>query len=135
MRTLQQGSVVFGWIPHPNGTMPKTQHPAVVVSTDKEIAESSDIFVVAISRSILDPMPDGHFLIPWHRDSHPETGLNARCAVKCDWLVRIAKTAITRVVGRTPAALFQDIEIHLQKRLALRPKTDANQSKEEQSEG
>ena len=48
-------------------------------------------------------------LLPFHPKGICRTGLNKRCAVKCDWLVILRHEMILRFLGRTPPETLTEI--------------------------
>ena len=82
----------------PRGKNPKDR-PAVVVTPSDELANGRPIFVLAITTTISDPLPDDHVPLPWQRPRHPRTGLSARNAVVCHWLAIVEPERVERVIG------------------------------------
>jgi hypothetical protein len=48
-------------------------------------------------------------LLPWHRQGHPRTGLNRRCAAVCGWIAQIRPTDVREVGGVVPGAFMVEI--------------------------
>jgi mRNA-degrading endonuclease toxin of MazEF toxin-antitoxin module len=82
----------------------------VVVTPSDELDEEGPIFVVAITTTLPDPLPDDHVPIPWQRPRHPRTGLNERNAAVCHWLASVELDRIDRVIGLVPNAELARIE-------------------------
>ncbi len=87
----------------PRGRNPKNR-PAVVVTPSEELATGGPIFVVAITTSLPETLPDDYVLLPWSRPRHPRTGLNEPNAAVCHWLVTVEADRIFRIIGRAPAS-------------------------------
>ena len=77
-----------------------------------ELAAGGPIFVVAITTTLIDPLPDDHVPLPWQRPRHPRTGLNERNAAVCHWLASVEPDRALRVIGNVSnAELAQIAEI------------------------
>jgi mRNA-degrading endonuclease toxin of MazEF toxin-antitoxin module len=97
--TLHYGDIVIiSGLPDPRGRNPKDR-PAVIVTPTDEMDADGPIFVVAITTTLTEPMPDDHVPLPWQRPKHPRTGLNARNAVVCHWLAMVEPDRVERVIG------------------------------------
>lgn len=94
--------------PDPRGRNPK-HRPCVVIAVPGEIETDGAFFVVAITTTLPDPLPDDHVELPWSRPRHPRTGLNEKNAAVCHWLVKIEASHILRRIGRVPNRQFDRI--------------------------
>lgn len=98
-KQIQFGSIVHHPdLPHPDGTL-AGPHFCVVVSDEAEISAGSVLQVAGISTTGLTagPLPSGWFLIdivPGRPGGDPMTGLVELCAVKCNWIVEVARSDI-----------------------------------------
>jgi mRNA-degrading endonuclease toxin of MazEF toxin-antitoxin module len=101
--------VIVSSLLDPRGRNPKDR-PAVVVTPSEDINKEKFIYVVAISTSFPDPLPEDHVAIPWQRPRHPRTGLNERNAAVCHWVELVDRDQIDRVLGRVPNAELARIQ-------------------------
>ena len=86
----------------PNRQNPKDR-PALIVTTDDDIATGDPITILAISTShIPRVLPPSYILLPWHHDGHPRTGLNERSVVKCGWIDTVSASRILYKRGTAP---------------------------------
>lgn len=100
--TLRHGDIVIvAGLPDPQGRNPKDR-PAVIVTPTDELRAGRPLFIVAITTTLSDPLPDDYVPLPWSRPRHPRTGLNARNAAVCHWLAHVEETQIARAIGRVP---------------------------------
>ena len=108
--TLHYGDIVIGSrLLDPQGRNPKDR-PAEIVTPTEELNVDAPIYVVAITTTLPDPLPDDHVAIPWQRPRHPRTGLNERNAAVCHWLARVEPERIDRVIGFVPNAELAAIQ-------------------------
>jgi mRNA-degrading endonuclease toxin of MazEF toxin-antitoxin module len=70
--------------------------------------------VVAITSTLLNPLPDDYVLLPWHAQKHPRTGLNRKSAAVCSWITSISTDDIKNMVGTVPASTFATIAAKIQ---------------------
>lgn len=109
MPSYRYGDIVTLVIPDPNGVNPKLR-PALIVSTDEELATQPVIRVASISSSsIPKPLPSAYFKLPWKRGKHPKTGLDRHSVVKCDWLAQVSDDQIVSRIGTAPASVMIEI--------------------------
>ena len=107
---LRYGDIaIVSGLPDPFGRNPKDR-PVVIVTPTDELREGRPIFVVAITTTLPDPLPDDYITLPWSRPRHPRTGLNSRNAVVCHWLVEVELSRVLRTIGRAPASKLDEIE-------------------------
>jgi mRNA-degrading endonuclease toxin of MazEF toxin-antitoxin module len=92
----------------PHGRNPKDR-PAVVVTPTEDLEAGGAIFVIAITTTLPEPLPDDYISLPWARPRHPRTGLDTRNAVVCHWLSRVETSRIARKIGRVPTARLAEI--------------------------
>jgi mRNA-degrading endonuclease toxin of MazEF toxin-antitoxin module len=107
MPTLATGRIVWAHIADSNGI--RKLRPAVIVTPSDRLQPGQPIDVVAITSRLVNPLPDDHVLLPWHRDGHPRTRLNRRCAAVCTWLTQILEGAIEDVAGIVPSSQMAEI--------------------------
>jgi mRNA-degrading endonuclease toxin of MazEF toxin-antitoxin module len=123
MTPLEQGRIVWVELFDPQGRNPKVR-PAVIVTSTPEIPLDGIVVVVAISTQ-LDSAPDDVCVeIPWHRDGHPRTKLNARNVAICTWAVPIEVVSIVNTGGRVPLKQMTQI-LSILLRLQQPPTTPA----------
>src|ERR1043166_7168266 len=103
----QMGRIVWAKVADANG-ISKTR-PAVIVTPSDRLGAGQPIDVIAITSRLTDPVPEDHVLLPWHRQGHPRTKLNRRCAAVCTWLAQIAENDIEDVAGIVPSAEMTSI--------------------------
>ncbi len=108
MTLLHQGRIVWVTVRDPNGQNPK-ERPAVIVTATAEILPDRPIVAVAITGTLKNPLPPECVVLPWHRDKHPRTGLNKRCAAQCRWLIEIDPGEIKDYAGIVPEAIMVEI--------------------------
>jgi mRNA-degrading endonuclease toxin of MazEF toxin-antitoxin module len=108
--TLKYGDIVIvSGLPDPQGRNPKDR-PAVVVTPTEELEAGRPIFVVAITTTLLAPLPNDYVRLPWSRPRHPRTGLNDKNAAVCHWLAQVDEVQIVRAIGRAPTAQLAQIQ-------------------------
>jgi mRNA-degrading endonuclease toxin of MazEF toxin-antitoxin module len=113
--TLRFGDIVIvDALLDPKGQNPKNR-PAVIVTPSAELAEGRPIFVIAITTTLPEPLPNDYIPLPWSRPRHPRTGLNERNAAVGHWLAHVEESRIIRVIGRTPAAQLNMIVAALER--------------------
>jgi hypothetical protein len=104
--SYQFGDIVMLVILDPNGVNPKLR-PALIISTDDEMASNAVIRVASVSSSnIPDPLSPMYFELPWKRGKHPKTGLDRRSVVKCDWLAEVTGEQVISKIGTAPASVL-----------------------------
>ncbi len=108
MPTLSQGAVVLVELADPRGQNPKTR-PAIVVSSDAEIAKGESLFLVAVTSNVTDPLPENHIELPWDASGKSRSGLKKRSAAICDWIVHVEQDKVERIIGHLPATLVVEI--------------------------
>ena len=95
------GSIVLvAGLLDPHGRNPKDR-PCVVVTRPGDAPEGRQL-VVAISTLIPDPLPDDYVPLPWHRSSHPRTGLTRKNAAIGRWVESVEDSRIIRKLGIVP---------------------------------
>lgn len=104
---LRCGQIIWTEMDDANGI--RKARPAVIVTPDERISAAGPLDVVAITSRLADPLPDDHVLLPWHRQGHPRTGLNRKCAAVCSWVARIDVNDIQSVGGLVSGAVLADI--------------------------
>jgi mRNA-degrading endonuclease toxin of MazEF toxin-antitoxin module len=104
---LRLGSIVWVEIADANGI--GKLRPAIVITATDRIPNASAIHVVAVTSRIPGLLPEDHVLLPWHRQGHPRTGLNRRCAAVCGWIAQIRPTDVREVGGVVPGAFMVEI--------------------------
>ena len=105
---LEQGRILWIELLDPQGRNLKIR-PAVIVTSTSEIHSDGVVVVVAISTQI-DSMPEDVCVeLPWHRDGHPKTKLNARNVAICTWAVPIHVSSIVSAGGRVPLKQMKEI--------------------------
>ena len=113
---IRLGQIVWAEIADANGFR-KARPVAVVTATD-EITPTCELDVVAITSSLPDPLPDDHFLLPWHAQRHPRTDLNRKSAAVCSWVAVISASDVQSIAGEAPSPLLLQI---LAKRKSISP--------------
>ncbi|HQU43561.1 MAG TPA: hypothetical protein PK867_12165 [Pirellulales bacterium] len=98
---LALGRIIWAEITDANGFV--KLRPAAIVTPTDQLTAGSPFDAVAITSRIPDPLPDDHVLLPWHRQGHPRTRLNRKCAAVCSWLAQILPSAVKDVAGIVPA--------------------------------
>lgn len=107
---LLVGSIVWAFVPDPRGQNPKVR-PLVVVASP----EADCFTAVAITTSV-EPFDDQVCVrLPWHRDGHPRTKLRSECIARCDWLVALKASQISRTGGMLPQHVLDAILSRLPK--------------------
>ena len=105
------GDIVQVVIPDPNAVNPKSRPSVVLQITPAGIA----IVAAITSSSIPDPLPPGHFDLPWQHGKHPRTGLDRRSVIKCFWQAAVPIGQIDRKVGFVPPKILHEIAEFLAK--------------------
>jgi hypothetical protein len=105
--SLVIGRIVWADIPDANGA--RKLRPAVIVAVPDSPTPEEPFFVVAVTSRLPAPLPDDHVLLPWHREGHPRTGLNRRCAAVCTWVAQIIASDIQDTAGVVPATQMASI--------------------------
>lgn len=104
---LATGRIVWAHIPDSNGF--RKLRPAVIVTPTDKLTRDMAFDVVAVTSRLVDPLPEDHVLLPWHRQGHPRTGLNRRCAAVASWLCQIVESDIEEAVGIVPSTVMTEI--------------------------
>lgn|SRR5262245_55967157 len=104
---LATGRIVWAQIADANGY--RKLRPAVIVTATEQLSTDKPIDVVAVTSRLVDLLPDDHVLLPWHRQGHPRTRLNRRCAAVATWLTRIADSDIEDTAGIVPSSVMAEI--------------------------
>lgn len=107
MPTLATGRIVWAQIADANGI--RKLRPAVIVTRADRLLSDQPISVVAVTSRLVNPLPADHVLLPWHRDGHPRTGLNRRCAAVCTWMAQILESDIEDAAGIVPSSQMAEI--------------------------
>ncbi len=105
--TFQLGQIVWATIADARGY--RKMRPAVIVTPSDRIRSTRSLDIVAVTSRVPEPLPPDHVLLPWHRQRHPRTGLNRKCAAVCTWVVRISPGDVEDVAGVLPGAVLLDI--------------------------
>ncbi len=113
MANLCRGRIVWVELIDPQGRNPKCR-PAVVVTSDEEIRDEGEVWVVAISTQLDEAPAEDQVELPWHRSGHPRTGLKERCSAVCTWMERVSVTAIRGLAGVVPGRQLLDILTRIQ---------------------
>jgi hypothetical protein len=109
MPSAKKGSVVWAEIADKNGH--KKNRPAVILTDTNLILPNADIVGVAVTGTPTIPKPPLHVELPWHADTHPETGLFKQCWAICTWLVIFKFESIQRASpGTIPSSHLLLIE-------------------------
>jgi hypothetical protein len=108
---LQFGQIVWAEMADANGI--RKLRPAVIITPTDQIDPNSPLDVVAVTSQVPQSLPDDQVLLPWHRQGHPRTGLNRRCAAVCSWMARIVPTDIQSVGGVVPGPVLLTIAAKL----------------------
>jgi mRNA-degrading endonuclease toxin of MazEF toxin-antitoxin module len=104
---LATGRIVWAHIADANGI--RKLRPAIIVTPTDRLATDKPIDVVAVTSRLVGPLPDDHVLLPWHRNGHPRTGLNRRCAAVATWLAQIVEGDIEDTAGIVPSSIMTEI--------------------------
>jgi mRNA-degrading endonuclease toxin of MazEF toxin-antitoxin module len=91
-----------------SGRNPKDR-PAVVVTPTDELEAGRPVFVIAITTSLPDSLPEDFISLPRFRPRHPRTGLDKRNAAVCRWLAKVDVSRIARKIGRVPTPQLSEI--------------------------
>lgn len=113
MADYKQGDIVLAWVPDPDGRSIQWPHPAIILNKTADIAPDKPIVVIDITKNIDRPLKTGHFLMPWKPEGDERTGLTYECVAKCDWRVRIAISDIVKLLGYTPAKIWEQIVVEV----------------------
>lgn len=115
---LEFGRIVWAEITDSQGN--RKERPAIILTPTHLLTTSSLIGVVAVTSTIIEPVPDDYVLLPWHPQGRVRTRLKRRCAAVCSWLVRIAPSDIRELGGIVPGSVLLEI---VTKVAVLRPGT------------
>lgn len=104
------GDIVWALVSDPNGANAKSR-PLVVVG----LPETGKVAAVAVTGRV-DLFDDVCCVrLPWQHGGHPRTKLTKPCLARCDWLVILETTQVTRSSGRVPEHVLQAIVARLPK--------------------
>ena len=103
----RQGDVVWLTVADPNGF--RKRRPAVVVSTEVDVAGQKGVAAVAVTTSFTDPPPPAHLELPWDPFGRSSTRLRRRSAAVCNWIVVAAHTDVEATGGYVPPPILLEI--------------------------
>jgi hypothetical protein len=106
--TLEQGRIVWAELPSSDGTT-KKRRPAVIVTRTNDIVVSEPFEVVSASTKFIEPLPDDHVRLPWHRDGKVRTQLRQPTVAVCSWACQIMETDILQYGGIVPPNVVREI--------------------------
>ena len=107
MSLYRFGQIVLVWMKDRDGKI--KERPAIIISCDAECESDDVLYFIAVSTSIVRPLPDYHFVI---HDSHchdKRTGLTRPSVAKCNWPREIHRDRILRSMGYVPDDLMEVI--------------------------
>ena len=92
MASIVQGRIIYALDPIPDreGRNPKKNRPFVVLSTDDELKLGDDLFVVAISHTVVGAAEEVE--LQWGRNSL--THLPTKSAAICDWTTTLTRSRV-----------------------------------------
>src|SRR5437870_275226 len=101
MPQLCRGRIVWVELFDPQGRNRKSR-PAVIVTSDVDIRDDGEVWVVAISSQLNESPAEVQVELPWHPRKHPRTGLRERCAAVCTWMEKVPGASIQESAGTVP---------------------------------
>jgi mRNA-degrading endonuclease toxin of MazEF toxin-antitoxin module len=117
---IGQGQIVLAEVDDPQGRNRK-QRPLVVVTPTVEIREGSPFVGVAISTTILTPVPDDHVELPFHPNGKVRTGLRKRSVAVCTWLQPLNHSDVIRTIGHVPESQLAKILSIVGRHISVEP--------------
>jgi hypothetical protein len=110
--SLSYGDVIVTDLLDPYGRNPKDR-PAVVVTRTEDLDAGQPVFVIAVTTTLPEHLPDDYVRIPWSRPRHLRTGLDTKNTAVCHWLARVEGSQIARTIGRVPTRQLAEIALCL----------------------
>lgn len=101
---MRRGTIIWIELTDQHGANPK-ERPALVLSSDDQIAAGTPIVVAAISTQFSRPLLSHWIELPSHPQGDPITGLYQPSVVKSDWLKRVTQQEVIREAGRAPSRI------------------------------
>ena len=112
MAKLRYGSLIYAEVPDPAGRNPK-RRPLLIVTPSDALETGREIFCVAITSQIPDPLTEDMIELPWSRHCHPRTKLNRPLIARCDWIEKITVTDDLTEIGYATDSVLERIEHRL----------------------
>ena len=105
---IRYGRIVYAWVSDSNGFA--KLRPALVVTTDELIEQSTPIVAAAITTTFPEP-PSPHCVkLPWHPSGRVSTGLRQRSAAVTNWLTTISPSDVVGYGGDVPRRIMDEIQ-------------------------
>jgi mRNA-degrading endonuclease toxin of MazEF toxin-antitoxin module len=126
----KRGDVVILSFPFvtPDGTMQKAR-PALVISDHSIRRRFDDLILVGITSRRLDDVTETEFLIKESADYFEQSGLKKSSVVRCEYLMTVPKSLVTRKLGQLPNDIMKSIDKRIMKSLGL----ESRKSKQEKT--
>lgn len=110
-KELRRGSVIRARLDDHNGKV--SEHFAVVLTSNEDIAAGADLLVAGISTQFSHPIPSH-----WHYlENHPlgdcQTGLRRPCVVKASWTDVVPQDKVLEVRGYAPTQIVKLIKRYI----------------------
>lgn len=102
---LRPGTIVWATVADPDGRNPKSR-PLVVVSP---LDENGAHDAVAVTSRVDLFQDDCCVRLPWAHGGHPQTKLTKECLARCDWVIYLKPSDVTRLGGVIPQRALRDI--------------------------
>jgi mRNA interferase MazF len=116
---FQRGDVVLATLPFTDLTASKIR-PALVVQSDRNNQRLHDVILAMITRTIHRATTEPtQLLIDPATPEGAATGVLHPSVVKCEHLITLHGSLLTRVIGKMPPKLMQSVDLCLKESLQL----------------
>jgi mRNA interferase MazF len=117
--SFQRGQIVLATLPFTDLSGSKVR-PALVVQCDRNNQRLDDVILAMITRSTQRAtMEPTQLLLDIRTPDGAATGLLHTSVVKCEHLITLHSSLLTRVIGTMPASLVQQVDLCLKQSLGL----------------
>ncbi len=117
--TYQRGDIVLANLPFSDLSASKLR-PALIVQCDRNNQRLDDVILAMITRTIhragTEPT---QLLVDLATSAGAASGLLHTSVVKCEHLITLHQSLLTRVIGKMPGALMQQVDACLKESLQL----------------